>query len=49
MVIIVRVPSIKLPVFLAQPRPKGDRHRIQSNHPFILGAKGYILRDNIFL
>ena len=34
--IIVKVPSIKLPVFLAQHRPERDRHCIKNNHPFIL-------------
>ena len=35
-VTIVRVPSIKIPVFLAQHRPERDRYRILNNHPFIL-------------
>ena len=36
MVIIVRVPSIKIQVFFAQYRPERYRHRIYINHPFIL-------------
>ena len=37
-VIIVRVPSIKIPDFFAQHRPERDMHRIQNNHTFILGV-----------
>ena len=35
-VIILRVPSIKIPDFFAQHRPERDRHRLQNNQPFIL-------------
>ena len=36
-VIILRVPSIKIPVFFAHHTPEKDRHRIlRLNHPFIL-------------
>ena len=36
LVIIVRVPSIKIPVFFAQLRPEIEWHRIYNNHPFFL-------------
>ena len=35
-VIIGWVPSLKIPVFLAQHRPERDSYRIENNHPFIL-------------
>ena len=35
-VIIVRVPSKKIPVFIVQHRPERDRHSILNNHTFIL-------------
>ena len=37
-IINVRVPNIKIPVFLAQHRPERDRNRIQNMHPFILDS-----------
>ena len=40
-VIIVRVPSIKIPVLFAQRRPGRDRHRIKNNHPYILGHSAF--------
>ena len=42
-VIIVRVPSIKMPVFFSQHRPERDRHLIKNNHPFILEVNSSIL------
>ena len=45
-VIIVRVPSIKIPFFFAQHTTERDRHRIQNNHPFILEVNRLLIIFN---